>query len=388
MNLSNQTENIINRQRVVDFDIQSIVGIRLINPTAEDEASVEKQLGPFQGCLDRNPDIVIHFRNKLLTPKLKYLDLDYSAFTDDGFYVFKNGRKVRKVQIPFEKIGGECEILCESNVGAIPMLNEIINLTLLRKGYIPLHASAFRYNGNCILAMGWTKGGKTEALLSFANHGAQYIGDELLVLSGDGEEMFGLPVPICLWHWQFKYIPNLVPKIGTQRKILFKCIYLAEKIFYTFRKKGMKNSFWIEILEKALPIIKRQLKIMVLPQDIFKNQYCKSKVNPDKIFLMMSHNKPEIKIEPCNPVEIARRMASSHVYEQLELIKYYNAFKFAFPSLKNEFLENIGKLQNDLLCRAFRGKTAYKVLHPYPTAFEDLFNQLKPLCRQENINAS
>ena len=70
-------------------------------------------------------------------------------------------------QIPFEQIGEKCEIVCEQGTFGIPLLHYIINLTFLKKKYLPMHASAFSYNNQGALIIGWSKGGKTEALFSF-----------------------------------------------------------------------------------------------------------------------------------------------------------------------------------------------------------------------------
>ncbi len=378
MNLSRKNERAASNGKIIDYDIHGIVGIRVINSTIDDAVAVSKQLGEHQKPLDRDPDIIIRFKEKLYTPSLKYLGLDYAGFTEEGFYILSS-RENAKVRIPFERIGGKFEILCERGLHAVPLLIEMINLTFLGKNYIPLHASAFVYDGMGIVVTGWTKGGKTEALLSFAKHGAHYVGDEWVVLSGDGQQMFGTPVPICVWEWYFKYLPNLLPKIGITKTILFNSIHFLEFIHRVLVRGRLENSFLAKVLGQALPAFKRQLNIRVLPEEIFQKQICASTV-PHKLLISMSHNEPSIQVEICDPSEIAQRMVSSNAYEQMNFLEFYKAFKFAFPNLRNEFLEKIDELQYSLLCRAFENKEAYKVLHPYPVPLEDYFNQLKPLC--------
>ena len=72
------------------------------------------------------------------------------------------------MQLPLERAGDRCEIVCERGLSAVPHLVAIVNLTALAHGVLPLHASAFSWNGTGILATGWAKGGKTEALLLVA----------------------------------------------------------------------------------------------------------------------------------------------------------------------------------------------------------------------------
>src|SRR5215471_5311012 len=105
----------------IDFDLHGIVGIRLLNATDKDIATLKKQLGPIQSSLTRSPDIVISFVDQIqLRSSVRYLGVDEVGFTDDSFLIFRGKHKARiKTQIPFDKIGTEqCEIVCESGLPA------------------------------------------------------------------------------------------------------------------------------------------------------------------------------------------------------------------------------------------------------------------------------
>src|SRR3990172_1664510 len=163
---SNTTKN-----NNVDFDLHGVVGIRLVNPTDIDVKNISKLLSQFRADLTREPDITIVYEENWQLKDLSYLGLNDAAFNNEGFYILSSGRSDLKVRIPFEQIGDKCEIVCEQGIIGIPLLHSIINLTFLKKNYLPIHASAFSYNDINALVVGWTKGGKTEALFSFINHG-------------------------------------------------------------------------------------------------------------------------------------------------------------------------------------------------------------------------
>ena len=148
---------------------------------------------------------------------------------------------------------------------------------------------------------------------------------------------------------------------------------------------GLEKSFVAKVLGQALPAFKRQLNIRVLPEEIFQKRICPSTA-PHKLLMSMSHNEPSIQIEICDPAEIAQRMVSSNAYEQMTFLEFYKAFKFAFPNLRNEFLETIDELQYSLLCRAFENKEAYKILHPYPVPLEEFFHSVKAVVRDKKIS--
>jgi len=367
-----------------DYDIHGLVGIRLIKPMASDAAAVDRQLGSMRATLRREPDIIIRFERKLPTPNLRLLGLNAVGFNDDGYFILRSSKAPAKVRIPFGEIGGRCEIVCESGLRSVPLLIAILNLTLLKKQCVPLHASAFVYHDTGILVTGWSKGGKTEALLAFAHNGAEYIGDEWVILSGDGQNMYGLPEPITLWDWHLQYLPKARRKAPKNKLRLFKGIYLLDKINQIGQRSFLKNSFLAKTLNEGMTAFKRQLHVNIAPQKLFDYGNRPLQARLDKVIFIMSHESPEIVVQPGDAQEIAERMISSIEYEQTPIREHYLAYKFAFPGKSNPFIESAPELQYDLLTRALAGKEAYTVLHPYPVALPRLFEAMRPVCENNS----
>lgn len=372
----------MSKNNFVDFDVHGLVGIRLSNPTNSDTLALTRQLGPLRvPTLARPPDIIIRFEESLALPNLKYLGLNNAGFTDDGFFILKSKKTPAKVKIPFGDIGTTCEIVCESGLRAVPLLIAIVNLTLLKKDCIPLHASAFTHHNNGILVTGWSKGGKTESLLAFAKHGAGYVGDEWVILSRDGEHMFGLPEPITVWDWQLKQLPDLKKQLKSSDSLIFRSINMTNRLQRWLGKGRLRKTLPARLLREALPALNRQLHINIPPEDIFLNDSITLVSRPDKLFFVMSHEDPAITVEQWDSGDIARRMLHSVYYEQYPFFEYYQTFKFAFPEAQNDFLGNVREIQSDILTNALKNKEAYRVLHPYPVLLEDLYKAMEPYCR-------
>ncbi|PYV87906.1 MAG: hypothetical protein DMG05_16575 [Acidobacteria bacterium] len=366
--------------QLVDFDIHGLVGIRLINPSSSDVAAVTEQLGPLRSPLSREPDIIVRFVECLATPRLRYLGLQQDGFTDDGFFLLQSKKKETKVRIDFEQIGEQCEIVCQSGLPRIPLLTAILNLLVLKKDCVALHASAFVYNGIGVLVTGWAKAGKTEALLAFAVHGAEYIGDEWVLLSGDGQKMYGVPESIHLWDWHLDYLPDVRSRVRREELLLFKRIHWIDKMQQKISSGTVGKLLPVKYLRSAMPALRRQLHVTMKPQTIFNSTLGTLQAKPDKIFLMMNHQDTTVSVEPNDPLTITNQMISSIRYEQLPFMSHYLAFKFAFPEKRNEFIENSDKLQYDILRRALAGKEAYTVWHHYPFSFHELFERMRPFC--------
>lgn len=373
----------MNNETHVEFDLHGLIGIRLVNPSESDTRAVRKQLGSLQTTsLDREPDITIRFQDHLPLPELKYLGRDDAGFTDDGFFILNVKKTAVKARIPFETIGSRCEFVCESGLPAVPLLIPILNLTLLNKDCIPLHASAFVYDDTGALVTGWAKGGKTEALLAFSAHGAKYVGDEWVILSKDGETMYGLPEPITIWDWHLDQMPGVQGQLSTAKSLVFKAIHFIGSLHKALSKGSLKDASPVSLLGKALPALNRQLYIRVPVEKVFASNNIESISRPEKLFLIMSQQQPDTSVESWSSDDIAIRMLESIYYEQVPFFEYYKAFKFAFPEAGNEFLDNVRALQSDILTSALRNKEAYRVLHPYPFSFEELYREMAPYCRK------
>jgi hypothetical protein len=64
-------------------------------------------------------------------------------------------------------------------------------------------------------------------------------------------------------------------------------------------------------------------------------------------------------------------------FELTSLMSHYRAFRFAFPGMRNEFLENVHHVLRDALQEALATKEIYMLYHPYPVSFDDLYQAMK-----------
>jgi hypothetical protein len=364
----------------IDHDLHGIVGVRLLGATATDAAALAGQLGPAVASLERSPDLVIRFVPTLPAQDMKLLGINKNGYTRDAFFLFRSGKWPARISVDFGKFGAPCEIVCESGLAAIPSLAHMVHLLMLEKNHVALHASAFEYRGAGILVAGWAKGGKSEALLAFALHGAHYVGDEWMFLRRDGERMYGMPQDILLWDWQVSQLTNHDDLVGRESKRLFRAIHFILNLHRWLSNSWIGKLAPVRYLGKALPALRRQLNITASPAKIFEGRIGPLHASLDKVFLMVSHESPDTHIEPMDGAEIAARMSASMAYEHIPLMENYYAYKFAFPDRANDLFEDAGRQQATLLAEALGGKEGYVVYHPNPCSFEELFKAMEPYC--------
>lgn len=366
----------------IDFDLHGFVGVRLLDAFHYDVKVVVKQLGPIQKSLDREPDILIRFVDELPTSsRIRYIGLNDAGFTDDAFLVLRSKHKSRSaVQIAFDQIGEKCEITCERGLPAIPLLIAIVNLTALSKGVLPMHASAFTYKYKGVLATGWAKGGKTETLLAFMEQGAQYVGDEWVYLSGDGQRMYGIPEPIRIWDWHLKGAPIYQAKVERADQVRLRGLNMLVNTMDKAISSGVgERTAPAKLMRRISPILRRQLYVQMPPGKLFGRQFCSLEGSPDIVFFLASHDSDEMVVQPMRTDEIARRMVFSLQQESMEFFSYYQKFRFAFPEASNALIEKAEEIQRGLLLKTLADKEAYAVFHPYPVPIPALYETINPL---------
>jgi hypothetical protein len=359
-----------------DYDLHGIVGVRLVGASRGDVEAVDGQLGPIRAPLAREPDIVVRFVERLsLAGPLRLFGTGEAGFTDDSFLVLRGARKSRvRVRLPLEQAGGRCELTCESGLPAVPLLIPLVNLAALANGAVPVHAAAFVHRGTGVLVTGWAKGGKTETLLAFMAEGATYVGDEWVYVAQDGERLYGIPEPIKVWDWHLPDLPEYRARLGRGDRARLRALAAAQGALR--RGVGARPG---SVAGRVSHLLEGQRGTNVRPERLFGADRCSREARLDKVVFVVSEDGSDVRVEPIEPEEIARRMVFSLEHERLDFLAYYLRFRFAFPESASPVVADAERLERELLSAALAGKEAYAVYHPYPAPIPALFEALAPL---------
>ena len=365
----------------IDFDIHGVVCVRLIDPSPSDLAAACKLLGSPSKPLLTSPDITVRFVDNLPAREIKFLGTRQHAFTDDGFFLLQEGTRRVQARIPFEGIGGPCEIVCKRGLGSVPILIPIVSLTAVKRGRIPLHASAVVHHGLGILMAGWPHCGKTAALLGFASMGAEYVGEEWVLLNSNGKEMQGLVTPLEISRWHVASLPHVRSAVNLRNRCAFHGIGVLDRLLKIVSSERIRTSFVFRSLQRASAAVEGRLRPAVAPSAIFQDRIRSAGAQVNKIFLFVKHEDHRVEVEPIAPFEMARRLAFLVQHELSPLLQHYSAYRFAFPNRRNEFLEDAAESSFGMLARALKGKETYVVRLPYPQVFPELYRAMQPFCK-------
>jgi hypothetical protein len=355
----------------IDYDVHGLVGVRLLGAAPGDAAAVDRQLGGLRGPLRRDPDVVVRFVDRLeISRPMRLLGAGEAGFTEDAFLLLRSRHKTpARVRVDVERIGGGGEIVVERGAPAVPLLVATVNLAALKNGALALHASAFAYGGLGIVATGWSKGGKTEALLAFMQRGARFVGDEWVYIAPEGDRVHGLPEPIRLWDWHLRQLPAVRAHISPRDRVLLAAL------------RGLAGAAGRHAEARRLAaLLERQLHVDAEPSRLFDPGAIALSAPFDRLFLMRSWAEPDVRVAAIDGSEIAARMAFSVSHERAPLIACYEQFRFAFPGRINPLIEEAPERERALLERFLGARTAHAVDHPYPVRLEALFEAMSARC--------
>jgi hypothetical protein len=201
------------------------------------------------------------------------------------------------------------------------------------------------------------------------SQGADYIGDEWVYISGDGRRVSGIPEPIRIWDWHLRELPRFRALVGPRRRIWLRVLRAIRSACSLVRSS---------LFERIGQLLQRQLHVDIAPESLFEPGDAVFSGSFDRLFFVASHDSPNIVVEPIDPAEVARRMSFSLTYERRDFMASYRMFRFAFPHVENQLIEQAENIQQELLLRAFKNKPAYSVYHPYPVSIPSLFDAMEP----------
>lgn len=347
----------------VDIRVGELVTVRLVGAGAADRSAVERQFGVGGPATQHPADITVHYRDEVgRTPDtLRYVGPGAAGFTRDDLVLLRGRfRKPVRMRFPAEQLGGAIELCCEHGVGRVPHLVALVNLAVLRRGGLALHASAFEQHGAATVATGWAKGGKTEALLAACDGGAPYVADEWTYLAPDGTAT-GSWEPVRVWDWQLAQLPWLRQRVGAASRARLAALGAAEQL----AERGRSST-------RATTAIGRTRHVDLPPETVARNGRRTVPTPVGRVLLMTSTDAPRTWVQPLSGREVADRMAASLAYERLPLAEVVAAHRYAFPHADTSGFDQAYELERTRLHELLDHLPAAEVLHPHPVDLAEL----------------
>ena len=359
----------------VDFDVRGAVGVRLLDGSESDVACVRRQLGGPTGPLGRAPDVVVRFVDELPLQGATLVSSRASSFTEEGFLIMQESRSGLQAQVPLWELGGACEIVCESGMRSVPLLLEAVKMAALKKGIVPLPASAFEFEGIGVLVIGGERSGRTTSLLAFARHGGLFVADDLVFVRADGREMFGLDTALTVTTEQVAELPNgeaAISAADVTRVALFERLEGLRQWAFEGASTGSLRE---RLGRRVEHLLRQRLTIECRPASLFSNAVLPS-AEPRQVFLTLLHDAPDIRVKGVTTEEFIDRLANLLQADDLPLLGRHLDYRMAALGQPEAFIDRAHELRHTLLERAFAGKEAFVIRRPPGVHLEALFRAM------------
>lgn len=363
------------------LNIHDIVEIELNNITKEIEDYVKKYYSSFIEDDAKQPDIQINFVDRLEIKNCEYLG-DIAMYNKN--HLFLVDHKGSKANIFFEDSENGFNISCEKAFDIttlfISILEQLLEYLLNKNNAAFIHASCVFYRGRCIMFHGWRGSGKTGVLLNFLAEGAEYMSDDIVIVSGEGNAL-SFPSGINLTDFNFKELPELKRVRNAQFSLevsIKKLLRLLYKLstyvpLNTLKRIGDDvnkiNTHYL-IISNRVPFKK-----------LFPKGNIRKSSSINEVYFLNRTETKNIEVTNIGKRCAVTKMLHCREYERIEHTRfhsYFDLFSFAFAKKNNPFEKSYGK-KREILSNALNGKKIYDIKIPLNMSSREVFKFLRSL---------
>ena len=377
----------------IDYDFHGILGLRLVDPNLSFARWVGAELEPLgTSASSIDPDLSVARTSASVTSDAQFSlgnagDYQECVYSDSELWLRSDGEFLN---IPFEELGKRCEIRYTSEFRARRAwryVRPILQIGLLEKGALAVHASSMIYRDKGILFAGWAESGKTEALLGFLMDGASMISDKWTIVSERGNAMYSFPSRVTMRDWVPKYLPEILEILtpGQKRRLRIggAMTALASRVLQSVRGSdsvAMVSEVLRPALDTGRTVTIDQSQLAGLTGRNVKSNSAATRAPFDKLFLLLPSNRQDIRVEPSTAAEVSPRLAECASYERRHLFGLYSKFKYAIPNAPPTALDDVKEREESMLQRVLATKEVYQVLAPFPCDPRAMRAAIAPFC--------
>lgn len=365
----------------MNLNIHGITKIELNNVPKEFKDYMRQRYSLFIEDYMSHPDIKINFVDKLELKNCEYLG-DVAAYDANNFYLFDHKRN--KVNILFDEARDNFNVSCEkafdTTTLCISILEELLEYLLIRNNATFIHASCVFYKGQCIILHGWRGGGKTSTLLNFLMNGAEYMSDDVVIISKQGNA-FPFTTGINLTEFNFREFPEL----RKARRIRFSLELCIKKMLS--RLYRLSACIPLSTIKKVGDDINKiNTYYLVIANNVsFKKLFPQGKIRKsssiNRIYFLSRSEIGNIVVSDIDKESAVAKLFHCREYERLDRTRfhsYFNLFSFASGKKDNPF-ERIRDKKREILTEALDGKKLYYIQIPVRMNSKKVFKFLASL---------
>lgn len=272
--------------------------------------------------------------------------------TDTDFFLHDNKGHYVKLDFAAMSPNNVFEIQADPDVH-VRFLHQVIEpcakALAAHHGHIFIHSSSFGFNNKRVLIAAWAHTGKTNTLLSFLQHGADFYGDDWTILSNS--KLVAYPKTLNLFGYNFALFPELKSKMSAQFRSIFGLTAMIGRILKPLSRGKSQLAHYATTL---LELVQNQGHVRLVYSDVFPETHIGKPEPVDLVILPQRSGKP-IAHQTISAETFAQRISPCLRQERSKLSEWYAMYQFAFPGRTSSVLDQLERTEHDSLVSQLQG---------------------------------
>ncbi|MBA3404431.1 MAG: hypothetical protein H0U13_07100 [Gemmatimonadaceae bacterium] len=254
------------------------------------------------------------------------------------------------------------ELMCEQGVSGLPILRSLLQIQALRKGFVPVHGSAFLYRGLGFIATGWPRAAKTGMMLAAVDGGGAVIAAENACVDPESLLLFKATEPVRTRAWHVRQLgSDRLVGANTRTRLLF-----ADRMLEAATRFGVKRGFLSHV--HAAATRRNSVDMWAGPL-----RYASSAIRLGAIVFLISTRGGHVSASNSNNRQLAaQRLLLLFEEELIQLSSHYHRYRFLVPSENRSLIDDARTRYQHLLGGLLQRVTCHEVLHSDSPAFSEL----------------
>lgn len=232
----NMSKNQKLKEKIKYYNLHDLVNLKVVAEDLKGSKYIHTRYSYFLADPNKTVDIVVRLVSLKNFPEIETARKENYKITKDSI-VWSDTRRLGKWKAQIRGLkSGNIEIYFAGNAFSYKylvfyILEPLINMALMRKGFCLVHASCFSVEDRGFLVSAYPSSGKTSILLQMLANGADYLADEMTIISKDGFAYLYYS-PVSLSDYNLK--GNIMKQIGFLnciKKYIFKMIRVMTGCF-------------------------------------------------------------------------------------------------------------------------------------------------------------
>ncbi len=352
----------------LDIDLFGLLRIRLHDAHPRHVEHVARLFGAELQAAEGDAHLSIHFDGPRPAEELVVLAGPDAGVVDGEFVLLRGDGRVH---LPLDTLDERATIRCSEGVDALPQLVPIVNAIFVGLGILPLHASTVELDGVGVAIAGWSKGGKTEALLALMSAGGTPIADEWTYVDPTTRMAHGGMGPVRLTANHLGELRALRAQVPPRRRARMAVGGAASGAYRSVPLRlwrGLRPLRWIHRF--AAPM--ESLAGTEVSLDRLGGSRQARQVRLDRIVLVVSGEGEATTRSTIDAPSAAERMVAAHMHHRLGLLELYETFRFCRPNARSQLLESLEQRERTMLRELFGDREVTVITHPHPASIPPL----------------